>query len=79
MRRASVPVVGDLIFLASNSDIANDFIAFDDHLKFHSTEFQSTEFHSTSIPTQQHQMNQVHTPHNNRNTNQTLDTPFEIV
>lgn len=32
MRRASVPVVGYLSFLASNSAIANDFIAFEDHL-----------------------------------------------
>jgi hypothetical protein len=32
MRMASVPVVGYLSFLASNSPIANDFIAFLDHL-----------------------------------------------
>lgn len=32
IRRASVPVVGYLSFLASNSAIANDFIAFEDHL-----------------------------------------------
>lgn len=42
MIRASVPVVVNLSFLASIADIANDFIALEDHLAFTKQNQQST-------------------------------------
>lgn len=47
MRRASVPVVGYLSFLASNSDIANDFIALEDHLDFIKENYQENKDNGT--------------------------------
>jgi hypothetical protein len=48
-RRASVPVVANLSFLASNSAIVNAFIAFHDHLYFHS-HHQKENIRFTLIP-----------------------------